>query len=163
MIVKKFHPNLLKNVEILACQDISCVVSSFNFTNTKQELEKLNINYTPYSFTSSFFVKTNFESLKKISNLSSVEFLTKTEKVSTNIFNAKKVINLNNLSQNKYFGKNITVAFIDTGITPHLDFIFPKCRIIHFVDLINNKKLAYDDNGHGTFVASVCGGSGKKD
>ena len=38
--------------------------------------------------------------------------------------------------------------------------MIPKKRIIKFVDLINNKSSPYDDNGHGTFVASVFGGNG---
>jgi len=69
-------------------------------------------------------------------------------------------MNLSNLTENKFFGKGVTICFIDTGIFPHFDFVFPKNKIIKFIDLINNKNEPYDDNGHGTFVAGICSGNG---
>ena len=49
-------------------------------------------------------------------------------------------------------GKGITIAIIDTGVSPHNDLTKPKNRIIGFKDFINNKGTPYDDNGHGTHV-----------
>ena len=49
------------------------------------------------------------------------------------------------------------MAILDTGIYPHIDF---DSRICAFVDFILNKKMAYDDNGHGTCVAGILAGSG---
>lgn len=43
------------------------------------------------------------------------------------------------------------------GIYPHRDF---DCRIIKFVDFIFDRSMPYDDNGHGTHVAGILGGSG---
>ena len=54
------------------------------------------------------------------------------------------------MNQPFYTGKGIGVAILDTGIYPHIDF---DSRICAFVDFILNKKMAYDDNGHGTCVA----------
>lgn len=60
-------------------------------------------------------------------------------------------------------GKDVTVAFIDSGIYPHPDFINPRNRIIDFKDFVNHMDFPYDDNGHGTacigagFAASVDG------
>ena len=56
-----------------------------------------------------------------------------------------------------YTGKGIGVAMLDTGIYPHIDF---DGRIWAFCDFISNKKQIYDDNGHGTCVAGILGGSG---
>ena len=69
---------------------------------------------------------------------------------------------LNSFYNQNFYGNNQTIAIIDTGINPHLDFVVPKNRIIKFVDLINNKNFPYDDNGHGTFVASIACGNGLK-
>lgn len=162
MILNKFHKNLLNKVNTLSNNTYKCVVSSSNFKSTKSSLIKLNIPYTEYPFTNSFYVETSSSNLQKLSDLESVKYLSGTTKVSTAINKSKQFLNIENLTESKYFGTDITVAFIDTGISPHLDFLIPKNRIIEFKDLINNQTYPYDDNGHGTFVASICGGSGKR-
>lgn len=52
-----------------------------------------------------------------------------------------------------------TVAIIDTGLSPHVDFLLPN-RVVAFVDLVNGRKDMYDDNGHGTSVAGALAGNG---
>ena len=48
--------------------------------------------------------------------------------------------------------KRLSIAFLDTGISPVEDFTCPQNRILIFRDLINGKTRPYDDNGHGTHV-----------
>lgn len=54
-------------------------------------------------------------------------------------------------------GKGIGVAVLDTGIFPHRDF---EDRITAFYDVVRRKPLPYDDNGHGTHISGIIGGSG---
>lgn len=54
-------------------------------------------------------------------------------------------------------GSGVKIAIIDTGIYPHPDL---KNRITDFVDFINNRQDAYDDNGHGTHCAGDAAGDG---
>ena len=59
-----------------------------------------------------------------------------------------------------YEGEGMTVAIIDTGVAPHYDLTRPSNRIVGFKDLVNNKNIPYDDNGHGTHVAGIIAGNG---
>lgn len=61
------------------------------------------------------------------------------------------------MKQKKYTGKGIGVAVLDTGIYPHTDF---GNRICAFSDFLAYKNKPYDDNGHGTHVSGILGGSG---
>ena len=53
-------------------------------------------------------------------------------------------------------GAGVTVAVIDSGVQTSPDV--PGTRIKAFVDFVNGISQAYDDNGHGTHVASLAAG-----
>src|SRR4030095_9013892 len=68
----------------------------------------------------------------------------------------RDTLGLGNVSQT---GKGVTVAVIDSGISPSLDF---SGRIKAFYDFTQGgiATAPYDDNGHGTHVAGLMGGNG---
>jgi len=64
-----------------------------------------------------------------------------------------------NLWKLGYDGSGITIAIIDTGIdASHPDL---EGKVIGWKDFVNGKSTPYDDQGHGTHVASIAAGTGK--
>ncbi len=57
-------------------------------------------------------------------------------------------------------GEGVTVAVVDTGVSPHNDLTRPRNRIVGFKDFVNDKAKPYDDNGHGTHVAGIIASNG---
>ena len=57
-----------------------------------------------------------------------------------------------------YSGKGVRIAVLDTGVALHPDIAH---NIIYYKDYINQKSVAYDDNGHGTHICGILCGKGK--
>ncbi|NMA86037.1 MAG: S8 family peptidase [Tissierellia bacterium] len=89
-----------------------------------------------------------------------IQYISFDSKVFTQLDIAAPAIKANYAHDVGYRGKGITVAIVDTGVTPHMDLTRPSNRIIGFKDFINNSEAPYDDNGHGTHVAGIVAGNG---
>ncbi len=159
-LYNKICPELLKIVK-LSCvsNDNDCVVYGNNFRKLKEEISKLGKPFYEYPFISAIGVSLNQKQIVKFAKTSLVGFIAKQTKVTTQVNVAKEIMNVDKIT-NKNIGSDITVAVIDTGISPHIDFCIPQNRIIKFVDLVSHKDFPYDDNGHGTYVASILCGNG---
>lgn len=68
---------------------------------------------------------------------------------------ALRTINWHYAASKNITGKGITIAYLDTGISLHHDFLKPTRRVICFRDFVNLRSYPYDDNGHGTHVAGI--------
>lgn len=156
----KVNPILLKNVSVLKTGNTNnVIVSSNNFDATKQLFSKLNLQFSSYPFANCFCVSIKLKDLIELSQEKSINYIDPCVKV----FAEQKQhdsINLAKLTENRFYGDGQTICFIDTGIYPHIDFIFPRCRLVKFIDLVNHHQQPYDDNGHGTFVAGIATGAG---
>ncbi|MBE3520014.1 MAG: S8 family serine peptidase [Firmicutes bacterium] len=63
-------------------------------------------------------------------------------------------------SETSYSKTDVVIAILDTGIdAAHVDLDGGK--VIGWYDVINGKTTPYDDNGHGTHVASIAAGTGE--
>lgn len=69
----------------------------------------------------------------------------------------RKIMRAQQAYRRGYFGGQIGVAVLDTGIYLHPDF---EKRVVCFRDYISGREAPYDDNGHGTHIAGIIGGSG---
>ena len=68
----------------------------------------------------------------------------------------KKIVHYPLQEKKNWQGQGVTVVVMDTGIAFHPEF---QNREIIFRDFINGRKEMYDDNGHGTHVCGILGGS----
>lgn len=72
----------------------------------------------------------------------------------------KKVIEIvhgHSSFRNGFYGQNVGIAIIDTGLTPHPDY---RNRIVGWTDILHGRPTPYDDNGHGSHVAGIAAGDG---
>lgn len=137
---------------------ICCLVSASRFDVLKKVLEARGIEIiNEYLFIKSFFICATKSQIMFLSRHASVKFISSNSTALALMNVSKKVLKLPTAG---LCGEGIGVAFIDTGIAPHYDFCIGENRIKGFVDFVDGKTEAYDDNGHGTFVAGVCAGSG---
>ncbi|RRJ63195.1 hypothetical protein EHV15_09885 [Paenibacillus oralis] len=64
--------------------------------------------------------------------------------------------------ESSYSSKDVAIAIVDTGIDAnHVDLDGGK--VIGWYDVVNGKSTPYDDEGHGTHVASIAAGTGEGD
>ena len=159
MIFSKIDKVLLQVVSLVDKDRKSqCIVKANDYARLKRILIHNKIEIVDeYLFINSFRVKVNIKQLESLSNMSQVKFISSVSSASALMNISKKIMKL---GDTELSGEGQTIAIIDTGISMHPDFCVGKNRIIYFKDFISSNSVAYDDNGHGTFVAGVCAGNG---
>ena len=157
---EKIDKRLIEKIKTQGNQNIDCIIFSQEYYRTKSELEKIfGKDFFELPFISGFAVSCNYSNIYNIAKLNCVRYISSNAKVSSLIYKSKKFMHTDNLEKKIDRKSSHSVAIIDTGVYPHIDFCLGKNRIIKFVDLINNKNEIYDDNGHGTFIAGILAGN----
>lgn len=158
----KLCPILNAKVMAQSSEEVPVIVQfKENSNNTRKSI--LNSNESikpnlPIIDAFSGFLPTDL--IHSLSNDPDIDYISFDSKVYT-------LLDIANQSMETYFphdkgleGEGVTVAIIDTGVSPHYDLIRPKNRIIGFKDFIDNQNRPYDDNGHGTHIAGIIAGNG---
>lgn len=155
----KIDQKLLSEIAVLSCErKLPCFVFGRDFEKTKRHLQKQNIHIlNEYLFINSFFCALSQKEIYALSDVHVVDYISSCANVCAQMYISKKILSV---EKTKLTGEGVCVAFIDTGISPHPDFLIGRNRIKVFKDFIDGRAEPYDDNGHGTFVAGVCAGCG---
>lgn len=141
----------------------SAVVYASDYWRCKSLLADFNVRVVKeFPFISAFGVYYDACDMVGIAALDYVKNVVEQSKVYAQSDIARDIMNVEAMHKKGIYGAGITLAAIDTGIYPHLDFMMPENRLIKFVDFMEGKEEPYDDNGHGTFVAGVACGNGLK-
>ena len=160
MIIEKIEPSLLKVFANDVCvKKINCIIYANNYLSLIKNIKKNNFEIVErFPFINAVCVKISGENLANISSNNSVKYIASTTKVASCVNVAKRIVGCDKLFQKNT--SNFSIAVIDTGIYPHLDFVLGRNKIRAFHDVINGRLKPYDDNGHGTFVAGLICSSG---
>lgn len=159
MKFEKIDKNLLGHAYALVGQDrLECIVKAFDFDRLKKYIlhKKIEVLHE-YLFINSMHLRVNKKELYSLADLSQVAFVYSLAQANALMDVAKNVLEVDSTALT---GRGVNIAFIDTGIASHCDFLLGQNRIIYFKDFVKDKTKHYDDNGHGTFVSGVCCGNG---
>lgn len=137
--------------------NFDCIVYVKNVKTAEKILKSESIKVlSVFPFLNAIAINVETNKLNKLLKHNLIKFISSQTNVFAMINVAKQILKIDGTQK----GKNITIAYIDTGVKPHLDFVLGGNRIIKFIDLINFKLFPYDDSGHGTFVCGVGSGNG---
>lgn len=154
-MLSKISPSLLNMVTTMSNdKQFNCIVYLNNNDFVDKKVFGDDAIYLP--FINAVSIKINSKNIYSLAKISNIKYITHDAKVNTlmnvsnNILNTPKDEN----------GYPFSVVVIDTGLYPHIDVVGGRNKMIKWLDLINERKRPYDDNGHGTFVTSVLCGNG---
>lgn len=155
----KIDSKLIDNIKIQATSKSLCIVRFVDLKAMYDYIKLFNIeNCECFESIKSVVLNLDKKELFDCAGLDSVAYISSISNVCAMVNLSKNIIGI---SKDFESGGDFSIAVIDTGIYPHLDFmISKKNKIIKFIDFVSGKNCIYDDNGHGTFVASLLAGNG---
>lgn len=157
--MEKIDKRLFDLISCLASDNkVDCFIYYNNPARLKKYLASKNIHIeNEYLFIKAFYCKVPRGDVFSLAKMDMVEYISSLTTASLQMKVSKEILKTREFNLT---GRGVGVAFIDTGISPHGDFMLTENRIKFFKDFVNNRKSFYDDNGHGTFVSGVCSGGG---
>ena len=163
--IDKIDCHILKNVKSYEynSKSLDCIVYVQDFNTSLEFFSKKQFNIlSQYPFIKALALRVNLNDFAKLAQLSQVNYISSKAQVYAQVDISRKIMNINEFHKQGIKGKNVRIAIVDTGLSPHVDLVTPVNRIVTFVDFLNHKKNIYDDNGHGTAVAGLLAGNGIK-
>jgi serine protease AprX len=108
----------------------------------------------------SYVIEIPEEREDELKGLDGVRQVSYSSRIAAQMNTARKAVAAEKHQNMGVTGHGVTIAILDTGVSPVNDFIRPKNRVLAFKDFVNGKHEPYDDNGHGTHVAGIACGNG---
>lgn len=161
-MLSKIDKRLLEKISVSSNMhsNIDVIVHLAHYEKDIGMYDKKYNGVKKFPFVSCFGVCLPLGAINTLACDKSVRFVSDDCRVCSLMYKTKRFLHLDYLYSLITKNNEYTVVIIDTGIYEHIDFVLGKNRLIKFVDLISNKTVPYDDNGHGTFIAGVMCGNG---
>ena len=151
----KISSEILNLVSSLRVENsIECIVYLDGRIDSESIYLDKEVKY--YPFINAVGLRLDRKNIFALAKSNFVKYITHNAKVNTLMNVSNKIMR----TPIDYKGGNFSVAVIDTGMYPHIDIVGGRNKVIKWLDLVNEKKYPYDDNGHGTFITGVLCGSG---
>lgn len=152
-----YHFNLLRNRGIMESysNNIELIVEC-NLDDEKENKIKQygNVKYK-LPMINSYVIEIPQNNIANLYKIEGIKVYHNSTNISAQMNTAIKTIQADSAYEMGLSGSGIGIAVLDTGVSPVADFIRPQNRIVEFQDFVNGKSSPYDDNGHGTHVASI--------
>ncbi len=100
----------------------------------------------------SYVVSISESELDKLRGIDGIEGIYQSTYITAQMNSARKIVGAEKVQSLGYCGRGVSIAILDTGVSPVPDLTEPRNRIVAFKDMVNGVPEPYDDNGHGTHV-----------
>ena len=132
-MITKTDIHLAKVLALPETKKLDCLVYGKNLAFLEKKLVAEGAKITGrFPFIGALGISAQPQNLKNILKLEEAEFMCSHTKVFAMMNVARQILGV----ENTFGGKNTTIAYIDTGLSPHLDFVLGNDRIVKFVDFI---------------------------